>query len=107
MVALMCDEPDENACVRLMGINDYSAAKRVHYRVSDVTADRVVSEADVLLPADSSIEIGLLDTNGRTAFYEMEWTVDGRSCRNHYVTWAVPFNKEAYIKYAQKAGIIK
>ena len=107
MVALMCDEPDENGCVRLMGINDYSAAKRVHYRVSDVTADRVVSEADVLLPADSSIEIGLLDTNGRTAFYEMEWTVDGRSCRNHYVTWAVPFNKEAYIKYAQKAGIIK
>lgn len=106
-VALMCDEPDGDGCVRLVGVNDCAAAKHIHYRVVDVVDGTAASEADVLLPGDSSIEIGLLDTKGRTAFYDMEWTVDSRSCRNHYVAWEAPFDREEYIRCARKAGLIE
>lgn len=106
MVALMCDEPDENACVGLMGINDYPVAKQVHYRITDVVTDTVVAEADALLGADSATQMGLLDTKARSAFYEIVWTVEGRSYRNHYVTWEAPFDREAYVRCARKVGLI-
>lgn len=106
-VALMCDEPDGNASVRLMGVNDCAQAKRVRYRVTDVTTGTVVLESEVLLPGDSSVEIGLLDTRDRTAFFDMEWTADGRTCRNHYVTWEAPFDREEYVRCARKAGLVE
>ena len=106
-VALMCDEPDENGCVRLMGANDVGMEKKVHYRVTDVTEDTVVLEGDTKLDADSTMEIGLLDSGNCKAFYKIQWTVDGEEFLNHFVTWPAPFDKEAYIKCAKKAGILK
>ena len=67
----------------------------------------VAAEGDAFLPADSCVEIALLDSRKRKAFYKIEWKTEGKRFFNHFVTWKAPFDKVAYLKYAEKAGIIK
>ena len=105
MVCLMCDEP-EGGNVSLVGSNDYATDKQVSFKVTDLACGDIVWEGSVVLPADSSIRIASLDTRERTAFFLIEWIYDDISCRNHYVTWEAPFDKEKYIQLSSKAMLI-
>ena len=106
-VVLLCDEPEENGNIHLMASNDLPTGEKIHYCVTDVTCDVVAAEGDAFLPADSCVEIALLDSRKRKAFYKIEWKTEGKRFFNHFVTWKAPFDKVAYLKYAEKAGIIR
>ena len=105
MVCLMCDEP-EGGNVSLVGSNDFATDKQVSFKVTDLACGDIVWEGSVVLPADSSIRIASLDTGERSAFFLIEWIYDDIPCRNHYVTWKAPFDKEKYIQPASKAMLI-
>ena len=106
-VVLLCDEPEENGNIHLMASNDLPTGEKIHYCVTDVTCDVVAAEGDAFLPADSCVEIALLDSRKWQAFYKIEWKSGEKTFFNHFITWKAPFEKEAYLKYAQKAGIIR
>ena len=90
-----------------MASNDLPTGEKIHYCVTDVTCDVVAAEGDAFLPADSCVEIALLDSRKWQAFYKIEWKSGEKTFFNHFITWKAPFEKEAYLKYAQKAGIIR
>lgn len=104
-VALFCREPDDNGNVCLIGVNDCLTAKKMQYCVADVVTGRTVSESEVLLPANSAIEIGKISSDNRNAFFALDWTADGEKHHSHYVTWAAPFDKEKYIRCAKLAKV--
>lgn len=106
MTLLACDEPDDNDNVNLIAVNDYMNDISIHYQVKDLVTDQNVSEGDYCMRKDQAQVICQLPTYRRSAFFEMQWNDGENRFINHYVTWNAPFNKDEYLKYAKKAGLM-
>lgn len=97
-VCLMLDEPEKGKC-RLMAVNDTPFDKQLDYIVRRFSDRKCVLSGTCTVPADGIIQADSLAVSEKEkAFYYIEWTVEGKTCRNHYFTNILDIDYEGYLK---------
>lgn len=87
----------------LAAINDTLSDKSFDYTVTDIADEKTVASGSVLVRANDKKKIAEFDADYRR-FYLIEWTVDGKRFKNHFITdiKGIPFKDYyALIKKAQ------
>jgi beta-mannosidase len=104
----MFDEPQEGR-LRLVAVNDLPAHKNISYVVKkymDITNDVVVLSGEVSLEADTAATIDSITiSENEKEFYYMEWTMDGKTYKNHYFTNIIDIDYQAYMQALKKYGM--
>jgi beta-mannosidase len=91
-VALMCREP-QNGKLSLVGVNDTLAEVSLCYRVTDVTSGTPIAQGDATLAANANTELfAFACDQARTTMYLIEWEMDGKCYRNHYLCGTAPLD---------------
>lgn len=107
-VCLMFDEPEDGK-IRLVGVNDLPVDKNISYAVKKymgTTNDVVVLSEDVSLEADTAASIDLIPiSENDKEFYYIEWTMDGKTYKNHYFTNIIDIDYQAYMQALKKYGM--
>ena len=107
-VCLMFDEPKDGK-IRLVGVNDLPAHKNISYVVKkyiEITDDVVVLSGEVSLEADTATAIdSIIISENEKEFYYMEWTMDGKTYKNHYFTNIIDIDYQVYMQALKKYGM--
>ena len=102
-VCFMFDEP-EGGEIRLVGVNDLPKEKQVSYRVTKNNAE-ILSGQTVLLP-DSAMRLnGVKIGKDEKEFYLIEWTMDGKTYKNHYFTNIIDIDYQKYMRALKECGM--
>jgi beta-mannosidase len=95
-VCLMIDEP-ENWRVRVIMGNDTQKPAQGTYRVWDGDTSEELLAGGYSSLANENRELGAIRASrGEQRLLLMSWTVDERTCGNHYIHGAPPFNFQKY-----------
>jgi len=103
-VCMMFDETDEQGKNGLYAVNDLPIHKALHYRIIDMTHDKILAEGECNADGDSSIKVCAL-TLPEKSFIYMEWYDDDQvKGENHYITTSRDISYEQYIHDITKVG---
>lgn len=102
-VCLMFKEP-ENGAISLMAANDTMEDRILSYEVTDLRNGSVKTAGIVCAEADSSQVVVNLPEEENFTIWKIQWQMDGKTYRNHYVCGDAPYDKELYLKLIQKMG---
>ncbi len=104
-VCLMFDEP-ENGKMQLVAVNDLPEDKQIFYTVKRFSDDAVVISGESTVPADDAIEMNQIAlAENEKSFYYIEWTMDGKTYRNHYFTNIIDIDYGAYMNALKTFGM--
>lgn len=105
-VCLMFSEPDENGKLNLIGANETCNDVTVSYTVTELSENKVVLTGEATIEENSALKIDLTDYLGdELRFYVMEWTVNGETHKNYYVSGKGPFSFKDYYGYMKQSGM--
>ena len=97
-VCLMLDEPENGKC-RLMAVNDTPYEKQLDYIVRRFSDNQVVLSGTSTVSADGIVQADSLPiAENEKEFYDIQWTVDGKTCHNHYFTNILDIDYDVYVK---------
>ncbi len=103
-IALMFDEP-KNGVLPLHAVSEYDTDKALTYKVTDITANKVVSEGEALAKAKASAVIASIPVQSdEKHFYFIEWELDGKKQTNHFMTNIKDIDYKEYLGYIEKCG---
>ena len=102
-VLLMFDEPD-GANLPLYAANDYLDDKEVSFRITNITEGQLVLEGRVNVRANSTQKVTDILWKDQL-FYLIEFTVDGKTYKNHYYTGLLNISFENYLRDLKKSGL--
>lgn len=98
---IMIKEP-ENWYVKIVGINDTPAEKRGAYRIYDVDTKEELSSGEFLVSSLSKKVLGKIGVSrGEQRLFIIEWEIDNKKFRNHYLLGYPPFNLERYKEWLE------
>ena len=104
----MFDELVDNR-ITLVGVNDLAADKKISYRVVKIIPGQgteCVMTGQICLDADTAAEIGKLSIEeGEKTFYLIEWEMDGKTYRNHYMTNILAIDYGKYLEALRICGM--
>ncbi len=101
----MFDEP-ENGKLRLVAVNDLPENKHITYTVKRFSNDKIVLSGKCEVPADAAVTVDFADlAENEKEFYYIEWTMDGKTYKNHYFTNIIDIDYQAYIQALEKYGM--
>ena len=106
-VCLMCDEP-ENGAMALMAANDLPRDCQLSYTVRKYSdgEDTVVAEGQWTAHADSVEKICNIPLeDNEKEFYYLQWSVEGKTYKNHYFTNILRIGYQAYTDALKKYGM--
>lgn len=104
-VCLAFDEP-ANGTITLYGMNEYLNDVEIKYRVMDMSSDMHPLAIDIAtLTSNSATEIVKLHFDGGQHFYVIEWTINGKKYKSHYLSGEPTFNLEKVADYYQKMDL--
>ena len=104
-VCLMFDEPENGKC-RLVAVNDTPYDKQLDYTVRRFSDNQIVLSGTCIVPADGIMQPdSLAVAENEKEFYYIEWSVDGKSCHNHYFTNIMDIDYRGYMQALQKYGM--
>ena len=107
-LCLMFDELVDNR-ITLVGVNDLAADKKISYRVVKIIPGQgteCVMTGQICLDADTAAEIGKLSIEeGEKTFYLIEWEMDGKTYRNHYMTNILAIDYGKYLEALRICGM--
>lgn len=108
-VCLMFDEP-ENGKLRLVAVNDFPDDKTISYTVKkwemSANTDLEIVSGKNILPADISIRLAEVEiSENEKQFYYIEWTMDGKTYKNHYFTNIINIDYQSYMQALKKYGM--
>jgi beta-mannosidase len=91
-IALMCREP-QNGKITLVGVNDTLGEASLCYRVTNVTHGEEVCQGTITLAANVNTALATFACDeSRTTMYLIEWEMDGKCYRNHYLCGKAPLD---------------
>ncbi len=103
-VCLMFREP-ENEMLTLVGANEFLRDISLSYTVTDLATGETM-RASAFLPANSASEIIHIPyRDDKMHFYVMEWTYDGVTGKNYYVSAKAPYDFDEYYRYMKESGM--
>ena len=105
-ICLLFREP-KNAELELVCANDTLGAVNLAYRVTDVTNDRVVAQGEITTGANITASVCTIPYTGdKTVIYLIEWTLNGMTYRNHYVSGNIPHSYDTVLDGYRKIGLL-
>lgn len=103
-VCLMFREP-ENGELTLVGANEFLKDITISYRITDIATGEQM-QGSVLLHHNSAADIIKIPYHDDTMhFYVMEWTYDGITGKNYYVSAKAPYDFDEYYRYMKESGM--
>lgn len=106
-VCLMFKEP-ENGKLSLAGANEFLYEKEFSYTVTDVTDDKMICSGTATLTANG---LDILEEipfeEDKNHFYYIEWTVDNKTHKNHYMSGKVPYDYKTYLECLKKCDLLQ
>ena len=106
-VCLLFREPKDDG-LELVCANDTLDAVDFSYRITDVTNDRVIAEGNGATDANVTAPVCSIPYTGDgTVVYLIEWTRDGKTYRNHYVSGTVPHDAQSILDGYRKVGLLE
>ena len=105
-ICLMFDEPDESGeRLRLFAVCDLPRDAEISYRVTDLTAKKIVAEGECTAKADRSLPIDEVVIGKEDKhFFFIEWTSDGEKHTNHYFSNVKAIDYPEYLAYLGECG---
>ena len=108
-VCLMFAEP-ENDILTLIGVNDTNDDAQIQYQVQDVLTGQLLLQGAAVISADNAVAVSQLEYSKvdlkAGGFLKIEWQMDKKAFKNHYVVWRAPFNFEQYRRGAALCGLL-
>lgn len=87
--------------------NNSSKNLEIEYQVTDLKTDKVVKKWHTAVGPDISCEIdSLAYSKSIKTIYLIEWTVDGKHYKNHYLCGEPTFDFDEYVALIKKAGLL-
>lgn len=108
-VCLMFDEP-ENGKMKLVAVNDLPDDKTISYTVKkfEVSTDTDIEivRGEKLLSADMTMLLTEVEiSENEKQFYYIEWSMDGKTYKNHYFTNIISIDYQSYMQALKKYGM--
>ena len=103
VICLMMDSRGEG--FPLVAVNDGRLPVRGSVKVSDVESGKVVFSSSFEVAGNGKTDIALIPDGGAQGVYLIEYKVDGRKFKNHYLYGKAPFNVGDYRRWMEKAAI--
>ncbi|MFV0401722.1 MAG: glycoside hydrolase family 2 protein [Oscillospiraceae bacterium] len=101
-ICLMMDELEDWTHRIVLG-NDSRGIRNVEWRVLDGDTDAVLLAGSCLSPANENVTVGELRIlPGSQKLYLLEWTVDGKTGGNHYITGFPPYDAAVMKQWLSK-----
>jgi beta-mannosidase len=106
-VCLLFREP-KNGALELVCANDTLEAADFSYRITNVTDDRVIVEGNGTTAANTTASVcSIPHTGDDTVVYLIEWTLGGKTYRNHYVSGSIPHDTQKVVDGYRKVGLLE
>ena len=105
----MFDEP-ENGKMKLVAVNDLPDDKTISYTVKkfEVSTDTDIEivRGEKLLSADMTMLLTEVEiSENEKQFYYIEWSMDGKTYKNHYFTNIISIDYQSYMQALKKYGM--
>ena len=88
--------------IRLYVANETLTDKNVSYKVTDVSTDKVILQGSGVAKANASNELDSIKTIAEQTLLLIEYEVDGKAYRNHYLTGAPEYDYKKLISVPKK-----
>lgn len=106
-ICLMFTEA-KNGVHTLCAANEFLNQKQITYKVTDITEDKVVLEGGATLSPNGMDALDTVAFDGnKDHFYLIEWTVDGKAYKNHYMSGTVPYDYKTYVGCLKKCDLLQ
>ncbi len=106
-VCLMMNEAVDGVHT-LCGANEYLCEKETAYKLTDVTEGKTVCEGSITLSANGLDDIAKVPFDSeKDHFYLIEWVVDGKAHKNHYMSGTVPYDYKTYVDCLEKCDLLQ
>ena len=106
-VCLLFREP-KNDILELVCANDTLKNVSFSYRITDVTHDIEIAAGEGNCTANVTSPVCTVPYTGdATVVYLIEWTMDGKTYRNHYVSGKIPHSYDTVIDGYRKVGLLE
>ena len=105
-VCLLFREP-KNDILELVCANDTLKNVSFSYRITDVTHDIEIATGEGNCTANVTSPVCTVPYTGdATVVYLIEWTMDGKTYRNHYVSGKIPHSYDTVLDGYRKVGLL-
>lgn len=98
------DKPD---ALTLIAANEYLVPKTVKYKVTDFTDDSFILEGEFTIDRNSAKELEVIKPDDKNHFYFIEWTVDGETHKNHYISGPAPYNFTDVVNWLKRGDLLE
>lgn len=103
----MMREP-ENGFMTLACANDTLKAHDFKYRVTDVTNGKIITEGNATVGKNVTEDVTKIPyTTDDTVFYLIEWELNGKAYKNHYISGTAPISFDKCIDGYKKCEMLK
>lgn len=103
-VCLMFREPG-NQMLTLVGANEFLKDVALSYQITDLATGEILKGSALLLRNSAADIIKIPHHDDGMHFYVMEWTYDGITGKNYYVSAKAPYSFDEYYRYMRESGM--
>lgn len=105
-VCVMFRDPAKSKKMELVVANETQETKTVSYKVTDIESGKIISEGEGEVSPLSTCELEKLTAVKGQALLLIEYTVDGKAFKNHYLTGEPTYDYKKVVEWYKKAGIL-
>ena len=89
----------------LYAVNELNCDKNISYTITEVYSGDEIAKGAASAKAGLSVPVIAVNTEeDKQKFYLIEWTVDGRTYKNHYCTNLLNTDYKKYLSAIEKCG---
>lgn len=107
-VMFMFRDPSKTAGkLELIAANDTMVEKYASYKVTDIETGDVILEGEGQIPPLSSFKIAQIPEIKKQGLLLIEFTVDGKTYKNHYLTGDIKYDYKQVVEWFKKADLLE
>ncbi len=105
-VCVMFRDPANSKRMELCVANETQETKSVKYKVTDIESDKVIAEGEGEAAPLSTCDLTKFTAIKGQTLLLIEYTVDGKTYKNHYLTGEPTYDYKKVVDWYKKAGIL-
>ena len=105
-VCVMFRDPANSKRMELVVANETQEVKKVSYKITDIGSGKVIAEGEGEAESLSTNELQKLTAIKGQTLLLIEYTVDGKTYKNHYLTGEPTYDFKKVVEWYKAAGIL-
>jgi beta-mannosidase len=106
-VCIMFRDPTKTeGKLELIAVNEFPTTKTVSYKVTNIKTNKVLLEGTKNIEENSAIVLDVIDAILEQTCLLINYTVDGKELKNHYLTGTPTFDYNQVIEWFNKANLL-